>query len=72
MPLGVPEDRRPGRGDVPDVDQTDPGIAEDPVEVLSGLGEELVLLGAELYRTFRSALGRSVASLPATGHDTEG
>ncbi|WP_433124842.1 MarR family winged helix-turn-helix transcriptional regulator [Micromonospora sp. CA-240977] len=29
-------------------------------------------LGAEEYRTFRSALGRGVASLPATGHDTEG
>ncbi|WP_328534013.1 MarR family transcriptional regulator [Micromonospora zamorensis] len=29
-------------------------------------------LGSDLYRDFRSALGRGVASLPATGHDTEG
>ncbi|MDG4840020.1 MarR family transcriptional regulator [Micromonospora sp. WMMD967] len=29
-------------------------------------------LGAEQYQTFRSALGRGVAALPATGHDTEG
>ncbi|MGW4681973.1 MarR family winged helix-turn-helix transcriptional regulator [Micromonospora taraxaci] len=29
-------------------------------------------LGAEQYQTFRSALRRSVAALPATGHDTEG
>ncbi|MFI6262753.1 MarR family winged helix-turn-helix transcriptional regulator [Micromonospora sp. NPDC051006] len=29
-------------------------------------------LGADLYREFRTALGRGVASLPAIGHDTEG
>ncbi|GAB4106355.1 MarR family transcriptional regulator [Micromonospora taraxaci] len=29
-------------------------------------------LGAEQYQTFRGALGRGVAALPATGHDTEG
>jgi len=30
------------------------------------------LLGAEPYREFRAALGRATASLPASGHDTEG
>ncbi|MGW5581689.1 MarR family winged helix-turn-helix transcriptional regulator [Micromonospora chokoriensis] len=29
-------------------------------------------LGAEQYQTFRNALGRGMAALPATGHDTEG
>ncbi|MBM0231285.1 MarR family transcriptional regulator [Micromonospora sp. STR1_7] len=28
-------------------------------------------LGADGYREFRTALGRSVATLPASGHDTE-
>ncbi|MCO1595876.1 MarR family transcriptional regulator [Micromonospora sp. RHAY321] len=30
------------------------------------------MLGADLYREFKTALSRGVASLPATGHDTEG
>ncbi|MEV7990274.1 MarR family transcriptional regulator [Micromonospora sp. NPDC085948] len=29
-------------------------------------------LGPDRYRDFRDALGHAVASLPATGHDTEG